>query len=58
MNLVFIGNITYLCHLQEQDLNLVDGQDLLSELEDRLASGELSYDDVENILQDYTRKSK
>lgn len=58
MNLVFIGNITYLCHLQEQDLNLVDGQDLLSDLEEGLASGELSPEDVQNIIQDYTRKSK
>ena len=56
MNLVFIGNFTYLDYLYE--VENADGRDLLSELEDGLASGELSYDDVQAILQDYTRKSK
>ena len=56
MIFVQINSITYLEHLQE--LQLVDGQDLLTELEDRLDSGELTISDVENILQDYSRKSK
>lgn len=56
MIFIQINNIMYLEHLQE--VNLAGGQDLLSDLEEGLASGELSPEDVQNILQDYTRKSK